>query len=111
MSQIVVGQQTGYARNASESANPNLWRGLVGWWCPSVHFRGGQRLLDLSQQRNYATLNNMTNDDWLVSRGYGALDLDGTDDYLTAQAGLSTPRQLSLSFWVKLDSHPRSIND
>ncbi len=83
MQQVVVSQQTGYARNASESAYPNLWRGLVGWWLPSVNPRGGNRLFDLSPFRNHGTLQNMTNDDWVVSGGAGSLDFDGVNDHVS----------------------------
>jgi hypothetical protein len=80
MQQVVVSQQTGYARNASESAYPNLWRGLVVWWLPSVNPRGGNRLFDLSPFRNHGTLTNMANDDWVVSGGALSLDFDGVND-------------------------------
>lgn len=77
-----VTRETGYARNASESAYPNLWRGLVGWWCPSINPRGGNRLFDLSPFQNHGTLTNMANDDWVVSGGQGALDFDGVNDFV-----------------------------
>ncbi len=102
MQQVVVSQQTGYARNASESAYPNLWSGLVGWWLPSVNPRGGNRLFDLSPFRNHGTLTNMTNDDWVVSQGQGALDFDGVNDYVDTNsfARLGTLINVSLSAWV-----------
>jgi hypothetical protein len=31
---------TGYAKNASQSAHPNLWDGLVGAWMPSLGVTG-----------------------------------------------------------------------
>jgi hypothetical protein len=70
----VVSRETGYARNASESAFPQLWNGLVGWWCPSIHARGGTRLLDLSTRANNGSFTGLTAaDGWLVSGGYGAI--------------------------------------
>ena len=100
MNQVVVSQQTGYARNASESAYPNLWRGLVGWWLPSVNPRGGNRLFDLSPFRNHGTLTNMTNDDWVVSGGAGALDFDGTDDYVDSKTTMQLTGSFTVSAWI-----------
>lgn len=105
MSQVVVSQQTGYARNASESAYPNLWRGLVGWWCPSINPRGGNRLFDLSPFRNHGTLTNMTNDDWVVSSGGGALDFDGTTDHVAFTCPVAA---LQFPFTVSLWYYPRT---
>lgn len=109
MNQVVVSQQTGYARNASESAYPNLWRGLIGWWLPSVNPRGGNRLFDLSPFRNHGTLTNMANDDWVVSQGAGALDFDGVNDFVdnnpwTTNLGTG---DFSLSAWIKTSSSTR----
>jgi hypothetical protein len=104
MQQVVVSQQTGYARNASESAYPNLWRGLVGWWLPSVNPRGGNRLFDLSPFRNHGTLTNMTNDDWVVSQGVGALDFDGVNDYVNCGTSVRGSSRLTVSVWVQSSS-------
>ena len=46
---------TGYAKNASESANPNLWKGLVGAWMPSFGVTGNT-LKDVSGNGNDGTL-------------------------------------------------------
>ncbi len=97
MQQVVVSQQTGYARNPSESAYPNLWRGLVGWWLPSVNPRGGNRLFDLSPFRNHGTLTNMTSEDWVVSGGAGALDFDGSNDYVSIPFQQNTTGNLTVS--------------
>jgi hypothetical protein len=103
MQQVVVSQQTGYARNASESAYPNLWRGLVGWWLPSVNPRGGNRLFDLSPFRNHGTLTNMTNEDWVVSGGAGALDFDGVNDLVSCgRPILLGSGDFTISTWVYL---------
>ncbi len=109
MQQVVVSQQTGYARNPSESAYPNLWRGLVGWWLPSVNPRGGNRLFDLSPFRNHGTLTNMANDDWVVSGGAGALDFDGVNDYVVfdKNAPLLT-NKFCLSLFIKSNSTTQS---
>lgn len=49
--------QQGYARNASESANPGLWKGLVGLWAPSLG-PTGLTLRDISGYGNHGTLTN-----------------------------------------------------
>ena len=105
MQQVVVSQQTGYARNASESAYPNLWTGLVGWWLPSVNPRGGNRLFDLSPFRNHGTLTNMSNDDWVVSGGAGALDFDGVSNRVSIPANSAfAPTNAAYSAWIKAAS-------
>jgi len=64
--------KTGYARNASESANPNLWKGLVGAWMPSFGVTG-ETLKDVSGNGNDGTLTNMdAASDWVAtSKGLG----------------------------------------
>jgi hypothetical protein len=75
MSQVVVSQQAGYARNASESAYPNLWRGLDIWVCPSINPRG-LTLYDLGPGRKNGTLENVLASAWGVSQGGGYLALN-----------------------------------
>lgn len=67
--------KTGYAKNASESANPQLWEGLVGAWMPSFGVTGGT-LRDVSGNHNNGTLNNMDPaTDWVVHRSKQAIAL------------------------------------
>ena len=71
---------TGYARNASESANPNLWKGLVGAWMPSFGVTG-ETLRDVSGNGNDGTLTNMdAASDWVATSKGLALDFDGSND-------------------------------
>ena len=66
-----------------ESAYPELWSGCVGAWAPCLG-PTGTRLHDLSRYRNWGTLTNMVpGDDWVVSGGRYALDLDGSNDYIS----------------------------
>lgn len=66
---------------------PSLWDGCVGAWAPSLGATGG-RLFDHSLYQNHGTLTNMDPaTDWVVSAGKVALDFDGTDDYVTTEAG------------------------
>ncbi len=89
-----------------------LARGLAGLWLPVLGAVGGQRLTDLTQ-RNDGTLTNMDPPtDWLsASRsypgGWGALDFDGTDDYVRFPVpphglpAIDGPK--SVSMWLQYD--------
>lgn len=85
----------GFARSASESAYPNLWKGLVGAWAP---FLGptGLTLHDVSGRYNHGTLTNGPT--WVGSPGGGALSFDGSNDYVTITEtfGASTAQPLSV---------------
>jgi len=73
---------TGYAKNASESANPNLWKGLVGAWMPSFGVTGGT-LKDVSGNGNDGTLTNMdAATDWVATSKGLALDFDGSGEHV-----------------------------
>lgn len=66
---------------------PSLWEGCVGAWCPSLG-QTGLTLRDESVYQNHGTLTNMhAASDWVVIGGKGALDFDGTNDYVTTDAG------------------------
>jgi hypothetical protein len=73
---------------------------LVGWWCPSIDATGGI-LLDRSGRNNHGTLTNMDPaSDWVVSGGKGALDFDGSNDYVDLGNNPSlTNANGTLSFW------------
>lgn len=69
---------TGYAKNASQSAHPNLWDGLVGAWMPSLGVTG-ETLRDVSGNGNHGTLTNMdAATDWVGTSKGLALDFDGS---------------------------------
>jgi len=64
-------------------ANPNLWRGCVGAWCPSQDRSRSTILTDFSGFGNNGLLTNMEPaTDWVASQGQMALDLDGVNDHL-----------------------------
>lgn len=75
----------GFARSAGESAHPELWRGLVGAWVPSLGITG-DTLFDQSAYKNNGTLTNMDSaTDWVVKENGYVLDFDGggaSDDYV-----------------------------
>lgn len=75
--------QQGFARSAAESAYPQLWRGLVGAWVPSLGPTGGT-LYDWSGYRNHGTLTNMdAATDWTPGERGWKLDLDGSNDMIS----------------------------
>ena len=81
MTLLIPSYKQGFARNAAESENPNLWKGLVGLWAPSLG-PTGLTLYDQSGYRNDGTLTNMTpSNDWVVTEKGWALDFDGINDY------------------------------
>lgn len=100
---------TGYARNASESANPNLWKGLVGAWMPSLGVTG-EKLKDVSGNGNDGTLTNMdAASDWVATSKGLALDFDGgsSSNYISLGASNDIYQDLTEAtwlFWLKFDS-------
>lgn len=84
---------------------PNLWRGCIGAWCPSVDRSRSVLLTDHSPYRNHGTLTNMDPPtDWVGSGTGVALDFDGTDDYAVSAALATVLRGLdtfSICFWAK----------
>ena len=97
---------TGYAKNASESANPNLWKGLVGAWMPSFGVTG-KTLKDVSGNGNDGTLTNMdAASDWVGTSKGLALDFDGVNDYVYLSGDcLKNSLSWSLCFWIYASSN------
>lgn len=96
--------QAGYARNASESENPNLWDGLVGAWMPSLGVTGGT-LRDVSGNGNHGTLYNMdAPTDWVATSKGLALDFDGFDDYVDCGRPSMGVGKLTVNAWIKLNA-------
>ncbi len=102
MSLLIPSYKSGFARNAAKSENPNLWKGLVGLWAPSLG-PTGITLRDQSSSQNHGTLTNMDPaTDWVASPNGWVLDFDGGDDYVTID-GLEEDRDgsFSVSVWFK----------
>lgn len=103
---------TGYAKNASQSAHPNLWDGLVGAWMPSLGVTG-ETLRDVSGNGNHGTLTNMdAASDWVTTSKGLALDFDGVNDYVDLGVSLfsgSQPATLSMTFVTHDITNDRKI--
>lgn len=94
----------GFAPRDFEPAYPELWRGCVGAWCPSLGPTGGV-LRDWSGRQNHGTLTNTTLDTvWSNHQGC-SLAFDGTNDYVNCGTGVSALiSSMSVSFWIKTSS-------
>ena len=76
-----------HAKCEAEAEYPELWQGLVGAWSPCLSPPGGTVLRELSGKGNHGTLTLMDPaTDWVLSQGKGALDFDGSNDYVTFPA-------------------------
>ncbi len=92
---------TGYAKNASESANPNLWKGLVGAWMPSFGVTGNT-LKDVSGNGNDGTL---TATSWVVSGGSKSLSYNGVSSKTEIQPdSIFENQKMSACIWFKPDT-------
>jgi hypothetical protein len=96
---------SGYAKNASQSAHPNLWDGLVGAWMPSLGVTG-ETLRDVSGNGNHGTLTGMdAASDWVATSKGLALDFDGVDDscFIPSSDDLALTT-LTISIWLKKET-------
>lgn len=96
--------QAGYARNASESENPNLWDGLVGAWMPSLGVTGNT-LRDVSGNGN-DVVQVGAGAGWKASSlRNGSVNKynPGINHYMIAEDAASLqPTSLTASFWVNV---------
>ena len=96
----------GFARNATQSARPQDWKGLIGLWMPSLG-PTGTKLFDLSGYGNHGTLTSMDPaTDWVIRPGWGyALDYDASDDHvLFGAASVLDVEPVTVSVWLKYTS-------
>ena len=95
---------TGYAKNASESANPNLWKGLVGAWMPSFGVTGNT-LKDVSGNGNDGTLTNMdAATDWVATSKGLAINFDRATNYVTTPFRTNYGSTFCYSVWYRSSS-------
>ena len=85
------------------AAHPELWKNCVGAWSPALG-PTGSTLFDQGAYKNHGTLTNMDPaTDWVVEGGVGALDFDGTTNYISS-ANSVTGYPLTLMAWVTPDT-------
>jgi len=100
---------SGYAKNASQSAHPKLWDGLVGAWMPSLGVTG-ETLRDVSGNGNHGTLvwdgifGMNPAQSWGAGEKGTHLTFDGVNDYVNIGDKISAPKNLSIFSWVKCDN-------
>jgi hypothetical protein len=88
-----------------ESAYPDLWDGVVGYWAPCLG-PTGLRLHDVSRGNNWGTLTSMdAATDWTVSSGQYSLDFDGSSDHvLLSHLPYTKYANGTIAAWVKSSS-------
>ena len=94
---------SGYAKNASQSAHPNLWDGLVGAWMPSLGVTG-ETLRDVSGNGNHGTLQYDTS--WKTNSSETSLYFDGAQDHVSGfgDVSLSSTEPFTIATKVRLNS-------
>src|SRR3989344_1315771 len=82
--------------------------GLVGYW--AFEEGVGTRAEDSSDNNNTGTLTTMDNSDWVTGKVGGALDFDGSSDFVDVgnNASLVTANAFTVSAWVKATSSATS---
>lgn len=95
----------GWARNPGQAMYPDLWKGLVGYWDPTLG-KTGEILYDWSPgpQSNGVLTNMVAADAWVVTERGDALDYDGNNQHvqlgdIAAVEGLP---QMSVFAWCKI---------
>ena len=92
-----------FARNAAESAYPNLWRGLVAAWLPPGAPKHPTRIIDYSGNGNHGTLQNGAS--WDIGKGGRCVSFDGVDDDVIGDTpGKNFPsggESRTVSCWIK----------
>jgi hypothetical protein len=86
--------------SVSDAADPNL----VGWW--KLDETSGLTAVDSSVLGNDGTLPNMAGNEWTNGIVGGALEFDGTDDYVSVpnSSSLQLTSALTMAGWIKADS-------
>jgi hypothetical protein len=84
----------------ADAADPNL----VGWW--KLDETSGLTAADSSVFGNDGTLPNMAGNEWTNGTVGGALEFDGTDDYVSVpnSSSLQLTSALTMAGWIKADS-------
>jgi hypothetical protein len=102
--EIRLDYNAGLAAKFGGSPNKDITRGLVGYW--DFNDGSGTNANDASDQNNDGTLTTMDpNTDWVSGKAGngGALDFDGSDDYVSVgqQTALEPTTAVTVSIWIK----------
>ena len=91
----------GFAPRDGEPLFPELWRGCIGAWNPGLG-PSGLTLRDWSPYKNHGLLTNGPT--WQIDQGRYALNLDGTNDYVTSNLAPKNLTEITFSTWHFLRS-------
>lgn len=98
------GYQQGFARNAGQSLNANLWRGLVGAWSPNLGVTGAVLRDSSGRGRRDGVLTGMSPAAaWAVSGGHRALAFAAGSERVIIPQSVIAQAEFSLSFWALAD--------
>ena len=93
--------RAGYAKSASESANPKLWDGLIRAWVPALGPTHNV-LRDVSPAGVISTIANQ-NEDWIVGEDGYALNLDGSSVLIDC-GNVPIGSSFTVSQWLSYDN-------
>jgi len=96
-----MGQDKTFIAQAYLRTNANHETGLVGWW--KLDESSGLTAADSSGNGNDGTLTNMSGDEWTTGQIDGALELDGSNDYVNVgdAASLDITDAITVTAWIK----------
>lgn len=94
----------GYKTNTS--LTDSMTTGLAGYW--RLDDGSGSSATDSSTNGSTGTLNNMEVGDWTTGQMDGALDFDGSNEYISIPDAnhLDITGTVTLSAWIRSDSYP-----
>jgi len=97
-----MGQDVTFITQAYLRTNANSGNGeLVGWW--KLDDGSGLTAIDSSGNGNDGTLTNMSGNEWTVGQIGGALELDGSNDYVDMgdAESLNITDAITVTAWIK----------
>jgi len=92
-----IGYNQHHTRPGSNLLYPQLWKGCVGAWCPSLGVTGNT-LFDHSGFGNHGTLTNGPM--WDVSEGRYANGFDGVNDWIDLGNLLIGSADFTVTVWI-----------
>jgi len=95
--------RNGFARSARESIAPELWKGNIGLWAPSLGVTGN-KLMDVSGYGGVGTLTDMDPaEDWVSSQHGMTLRFDGANQRVAIAPAVAASTEFAMSAVVKVD--------
>lgn len=103
---------TGYAKNASDSANPELFRDLKLCWSASLGVTG-EKLQTAIGSTTGSLSGGTANEMWKIRRGKLCLDFDGVNDeaLIEGSENYKLGNKFTMSVWWRTDQTSFNIQD